>query len=137
LPLDSPYRTVYLPVLRASLPDLYDTFDFPDPCQLTGQRPVTTVATQALFFLNGDLAGDCAAQAAGRLLEEPGLDDAGRVQRVYLRILARPATPMEVQAALKLLKNLDPPAHERAPELYRWTALVSALFASGEFRYIL
>jgi hypothetical protein len=34
LPIDSRYRTVYLPVLRAHLPDEFTLFDFPDPCLL-------------------------------------------------------------------------------------------------------
>ncbi len=54
LSIESPYRTVYLPVLRSLVPPLYSTFDFPDPCQISGQREVTTVAPQALFFMNGE-----------------------------------------------------------------------------------
>ena len=44
LSIHSPYRTVYLPVLRSLLPEMYHTFDFPNPTQVKGQREVTTVA---------------------------------------------------------------------------------------------
>ena len=34
LGIASPYRTVYLPVLRSLLPEMYSTFDFPNPNQI-------------------------------------------------------------------------------------------------------
>ena len=48
----SKQRSVYLPVLRNALPELFEVFDFPDTSRVTGQRNVTTVATQSLFLLN-------------------------------------------------------------------------------------
>jgi hypothetical protein len=136
LPIDSPHRTVYLPVLRDHLPELYGTFDFPDPCQISGQREVTTVAPQALFFMNSDFVVDCASSAADRLLGEPAASEADRVRLAYHRLLSRPPASAEIDDALDLLDELRPPASERDPQLYRWTTLVQALLASGEFRYV-
>ncbi len=135
LPLDTPYRTVYLPVIRAGLPEEYATFDFPDPCLLQGQREVTTVAPQALFFLNSRLVVDCARQAARRLLREAKEEQDSRIERAYQMVLRRPPAADETAAALALVEGLEPPADEAGDE-YRWAALIQGLMASAEFRYV-
>lgn len=132
---DAPYRTVYLPVLRSLLPEEYSTFDFPDPHQIMGQREVTTVAPQALFFMNSDFVVECARGAAERLLKDESAD-AARVRLGYLRLLSREPSREEVTDAISLLRALQPPESSRSPEQYRWTALVQALMSSAEFRYV-
>lgn len=136
LRFDSGYRTVYLPVIRARLPEEFTTFDFPDPCLLQGQREVTTVAPQALFFLNSDFVVECARDTATRMLAAELSDDRARIDWIYRRCFARPAEASEVTGALQLIRDLQPAATERDPELYRWSALIQALFASAEFRYL-
>lgn len=137
LDTDAPYRTVYLPVLRSLMPELYSTFDFSDPCQIAGQREVTTVAPQALYFMNGGSVIACAQAAAEELLRPARSSDADRVATAYLRLLSRPATADEIDAALDLMNDLNPPASARDPRLHRWTTFVQALLASAEFRYLL
>jgi hypothetical protein len=137
LSVDAPYRTVYLPVLRALVPSLYTTFDFPDPCQISGQREVTTVAPQALFFMNGEFVHRCAADAAEQLLSERMSTDEQRVRMLYQRLFARGPDGEELADAIGFLERLEPPAGERNARHYRWTALVQALIAGGEFRYVL
>lgn len=135
LRFDSGYRTVYLPVIRAKLPEEFSTFDFPDPCLLQGQREVTTVAPQALFFLNSDFVSGCANDTAARMLDVTTTDKS-RVDWIYRRVFARPATPDEEAAAIKLVEDLQPGTNVRDADLYRWTTLIQALFASAEFRYL-
>jgi len=135
LPFHSSYRTVYLPVIRAKLPDEFTTFDFPDPCLLQGQREVTTVAPQALFFLNSPFVIDCANDTAERMLDITSTEQE-RVDWIYRRLFARPATAAEATAAIKLVRDLQPGANVRDEAVYRWSALVQALFASAEFRYL-
>src|SRR5262249_31232056 len=45
---ESRVRSVYLPVFRNALPQLFEAFDFADPSMPVGARPVSTVAPQAL-----------------------------------------------------------------------------------------
>ncbi len=135
LAVNAPYRTVYLPVLRSLLPEEYSTFDFPDPHQITGQREVTTVAPQALFFMNSDFVTESARGAAARLLKDESADSP-RVRLAYLRLLGREPDPDEVSDSLTLLRDLHPPASSRSPEQYRWTTLIQALMSSAEFRYV-
>lgn len=136
LRIDAPYRTVYLPVLRSLLPEEYSTFDFPDPHQIMGQREVTTVAPQALFFMNSDFVVECARGAAERLLKDDKHSDSARVRLAYLRLLNREPSPDEVADALSLLRDLRPPTNSRSPDQYRWTTLIQALMSSAEFRYV-
>ncbi len=65
-------RTVYVPVVRNFLPEMFETFDFPEPSETKGVRDVTTVPTQALFMMNSQFvieqATHAAAQSAQRQL---------------------------------------------------------------------
>ena len=134
--LDAPYRTIYLPVIRGGLAETYGTFDFPDPAQIKGDRETTTVAPQALYFLNDEFVVDCCRAAAERLLAAPGLDDVGRVRLAYVRLLGRTPTADEIEAVRGFVSSLRPDAAARDATTYRWTALVQALVASAEFRYL-
>ena len=53
---DSRRRSVYLPVVRSALYDVFQAFDFADPSVQNGRRDVTTVAPQALFMMNSAFA---------------------------------------------------------------------------------
>ncbi|MFM7151349.1 MAG: DUF1549 and DUF1553 domain-containing protein, partial [Gemmataceae bacterium] len=48
----SPRRSLYLPVVRNAVPDVFSLFDSADPNGVTPARNDTTVASQALFLLN-------------------------------------------------------------------------------------
>src|SRR5262245_3140738 len=120
LPIQSLCRTVYLPVLRDKLSEEYSLFDFPNPCLLQGQREVTTVAPQALFFMNGELVVQCARETAGRLLAEAGPSDADRAAWAYQRVLRRPPTAEETTDAISLVNGFD----RDLSTAYRWSALI-------------
>ena len=135
--VEAPYRTIYLPVLRTLLPEIYGVFDFPDPAQIMGRRDVTTVATQSLFLMNSAFVQRASYAAADRLLRETGLNETGRIRLAYLRLLTRQPDDSEIALAGSFLKGLKPPSNERNPELYRWAAFVQSLLAGGEFRYVL
>jgi Protein of unknown function (DUF1549)/Protein of unknown function (DUF1553) len=132
MPEDEPVRTIYLPVLRSMLPAMHELFDFPDPSQIKGQREVTTIASQSLFFMNNPLVEGAARSAATRLLADEPKGDSARVRLAFLRVLAREPRPDETADALAFLQSLNPDGDTR----YRWTAFVQSLLASAEFRYL-
>jgi hypothetical protein len=136
LPFDAPYRTIYLPVVRSGLAEEYGTFDFPDPCLLQGQREVTTVAPQALFFMNGDFVVRSSREAAEKLLAVELADDQARVAWVYDRALQRHPTPDEAAGAVNFIRRLQPDPNERNPDRYRWAVLIQSLVSTAEFRYL-
>ncbi len=121
-------RSVYLPVFRNALPEIFEAFDFADPSTVSGRRNASTVAPQALFMMNNPFVLEQAKQAATRLLAEAYPDDSARLTRAYRLALGRPPTGGERAAAAKFLAG-------RAPQ-DAWSLLVHALFASADFRYV-
>jgi len=92
-------RSIYLPVIRTAGYDVFQAFDFPDPCVACGNRSTTTVAPQALFMLNGEVVVSNAQKMGEWLVKQSG-DDAARVRSVYLRAFARSPNDAETKRAL-------------------------------------
>lgn len=115
LDVEDPWRTIYLPVVRDNLPELFSIFDFPGPTQIKGQRDVTTVAPQALFFMNNPMVAELSAAIADRLGNDVG--------EVYQELLGRDPSPEEKDDAEELKRSLG------------MDVLVQALIATAEFRY--
>ena len=61
-------RSIYLPVVRSALFEVFTAFDFADPSTLNGQRDQTTVAPQALFMMNSEFVLSQSRSLAERLL---------------------------------------------------------------------
>jgi hypothetical protein len=125
-----PRRSVYAPVFRNALPEIFEAFDFPSPSLVTGQRSASTTATQALFLMNHPFVRERAAAAARRLLAEPLDDGAARIDRAYRRALGRPPTAAECALALRHVHS----AHGVGDAEAAWADLFQALFGSLDFR---
>ena len=126
-------RSVYAPVFRNSLPELFEAFDFADPSVTTGTRNVSTVAPQALFLMNHPFVLEQSRKAAARLLAATDLDDAGRITRAYRLALGRPPADSERKLAEKYLTAA---ARDGKPAADAWAIFCQALFASMDFRYV-
>jgi hypothetical protein len=138
---DSRRRSLYLPVVRNNVYDVFQLFDFPDPAVPSGDRATTTVAPQALFVLNSNWAMKICDHLAESLLKEAGLDDAGRVRRLYLLAYAREAVDMEITKAITLVREVERAMQEREPELDRrrllaWSSLCQVIMSANEFVYV-
>ena len=129
-----PRRSVYVPVFRNSLPELFEVFDFANPSMVTGRRDVSTVAPQALFMMNHPFVRTQAGLTAKRLLSESQLEDANRVDYAYLLILGRNATAEEITTCLQFLKSVT--GTNEKGQVEAWTQMVQSLFSTIEFRYI-
>lgn len=131
------WRTVYLPVVRSRAQpgpaELRNLFDFVPPTEMTGKRPSTSVATQALFLLNGEFMKTHASKLADLALSDPGASDRERLSRLYLRVLNRTATPADLDRGEAFLRL--PPEDSKDPRRAAWTELCHALLSSNEFLY--
>jgi hypothetical protein len=116
-------RSVYVPVFRNALPEMFDAFDFADPSTVTGRRNASTVAPQALFMMNNPFAVEQAKHAAARLVAEKRADP---LKRAYGLTLGRSPSEGERAVAAKFLEK-NPGA---------WAAVFQSLFASADFRYV-
>ena len=119
------HRSVYVPVFRNALPEIFEVFDFADTSVATGRRESSTIAPQALYFMNSPIAKEHAAHAAARLASETP-DEAARIARAWRLTLGRAPSAKEVEIARRYVAK-DPKAG--------WAGLVQTLFASIEFRY--
>jgi hypothetical protein len=134
-------RSVYLPVLRGALYDVFQAFDFPDPAVLNGDRSTTTVASQALFLMNSQIVGQACEHLSEALLSDSHTSDHDRLQLACRRILGRPARPEELSAWGSFLGRYQSAASLAAesPERRRrlaWQGLCRALLSSNEFVYV-
>ncbi|HVW00002.1 MAG TPA: PSD1 and planctomycete cytochrome C domain-containing protein [Planctomycetaceae bacterium] len=136
---DSRRRSLYLPVIRNNLYDVFQLFDAPDASVLNGDRASTTVAPQALFMLNSDLMAQACEALADGLLASPG-DTAQRVDRLYLAAYGRPATPEEINRLQVLLTRFTQAADANKDETQRsrqaWSWLAQVVLAANEFVYL-
>ncbi|WP_145455332.1 PSD1 and planctomycete cytochrome C domain-containing protein [Gimesia panareensis] len=135
----SNYRSVYLPVVRDYVPELFDLFDFPSPSLVSGTRAVTNVPAQALYLRNSQFITDEAHHAAQRLLADKQLkNDAARVDLAMRRALGRTPTPEERTGALQLVQQVrqssDPKS--KTVEVDAWAAWFQTLFMTAEFRFL-
>jgi hypothetical protein len=138
---ESSRRSAYLPVLRGALHEMYRTFDFPDPAVSTGDRAVTTVATQALFMMNSPLVVASCSNLASKLLDVDRITQDDRIERACQSILGRPALPEELLEWSAFLERYersaistgqDPVASRRMA----WEGLCRVLLSSNEFLYV-
>ncbi|MFP6767053.1 MAG: DUF1553 domain-containing protein, partial [Planctomycetaceae bacterium] len=134
-------RSVYQPVVRSAVFDVFQAFDFADPSLPNGNRVTTTVAPQALFLMNSSLVADQSAALAVRFIASDP-DEAARLDTLYRHILGRRPTDVETGQASAFLssyrraagdddKNKDPGTFEQLA----WQALCRVLLSATEFVY--
>jgi cytochrome c553 len=136
---DSRRRSLYLPVVRNNVFELFGLLDFPDPAVSTGDRSTTVVASQALLMLNSEFVMQAAARLTDRLLAGPGGDDQ-RLVRLYTIAFGREPTDREREADRAFLLVLSE-AHSRGaadPDVWRtaWGTLCHVVLATNEFIYL-
>jgi hypothetical protein len=130
----APRRSVYVPVFRSSLPELFEVFDFANSSLVTGRRTLSTVAPQALFMMNHPFVRTQAKLAAERLLGDSQPKEEHRIDHAYLRILGRHATAAEIALSQEFLKSVIDTTKNGRVEA--WTQMVQSLFSTIDFRYV-
>lgn len=138
---DFPCRSVYLPVIRNDLPELFEIFDFADPHTTTGMRPNTTVPTQGLFMLNDEMVMDAARATALRIVRDcPSGDVEAQISRMYELILnvppSVPPSEAEVRVMADALARFRQRFESEQAELSSLALACHALFASSRFQFL-
>ena len=120
-------RSVYTPAFRNKRLELFETFDFGDINSPMGQRNVSTVAPQALFFLNHPFVVEQARAAAERTLALPENE---RLVSAFRRTLGRPPSRVELEKCHAFLES------KPSVSLEDWAEIHQALFGCLDFRYL-
>ena len=140
---ESTRRSVYLPIFRNTLPEVFEVFDFADPNIQQGKRNESTVASQALWLMNHPMILQQTEKAAGRLLAANGTNEE-KIELAFLETLGRLPTKIEFEITEQLLslsaeshsnpKNEPPAANDEM--LDRWTMVYQTLCQSVDFLYV-
>ena len=132
-------RSIYLPVIRNHVYDLFELFDFPNPNMMSGDRAATTIASQALFLMNSPLTLRVTKALAKRLLDEKKWKDPQRMERLYQLAYHRSPTAMENRRALAFVKQFAATGNcgdADKDQLMAWQALCQAVISANEFLYL-
>jgi hypothetical protein len=134
-------RSVYLPVVRSAVYEVFSAFDFADPSAMNGKRPSTTVAPQALFMMNSPIVLGRTRVLAEQLLSGAESDDDARVDAAYQRAYSRPPSPQEISRALQFVGHYQADLADQKVEpaearVRAWQALCRVILSSNEFMYV-
>jgi Protein of unknown function (DUF1553) len=128
---DSARRSVYEPVFRNTLPEIFEVFDFADPNSQRGQRSTSTVASQALMLMNHPWVNEQAHAAAKLLLSSDLPHDNARIEAAFVQVLGRNPSSAELAVAVDLITSI----HDNE-SVDSWAMLYQVLFQSLDFRYL-
>jgi hypothetical protein len=128
-------RSIYLAIRRNFLNPMFLAFDAPQPFSTVGRRSVSHVPAQALAMMNNALVLDQAGRWAAETLKAPGLDNAGRIERMYLAAFARSPSADELRMALVFVQA-DQRELGQADEQAAWRDLAHALLNTSEFLFV-
>ncbi|MBD3675125.1 MAG: DUF1553 domain-containing protein [Planctomycetaceae bacterium] len=133
-------RSVYLPVIRNDLPEIFQAFDFADPHVCTGMRPKTMVATQGLFMLNDPSVMDAANATAERLIStHPDASDSEFADAMYALLFQQPPTESERGELVEFFQSIEQQLQKEKAEVSKARVLsiaCHAMFASTRFQIL-
>ena len=113
--------------------------DTPEPLASVGQRPSTTIAPQALIFMNNPRVREYARGFALRITTDENKTTEACVRRGYLTAIARQPTDDELAASTAFVEqqmasyDAESTAHAR---LLAMTDLCQVLMSLSEFVYV-
>lgn len=126
-------RSLYHPVLRNSLPELFEAFDFADTSVSIGERARSTVAPQALIMMNHPWVV-ARAEATAKLISREFSSPELAVEHLHQACFGRSATSDEMSDCVKYLVGNQ--SSRNKLDSKRLASLVQSLFASLDFRYL-
>jgi cytochrome c553 len=126
----NPRRTLYHITIRSDRSGFGPLFDMADSTAPAEKRAVSTVAPQALFFLNHPFVLEQTRALAGRTWAQPTRDEAERIDFVYRLLFSRPAAPEEIKIGEDFL------ASRKGSVQTAWTEYLQILLCSNEFVFV-
>lgn len=131
-------RSVYLPIVRNSLPRALDVFDFAEPSLVVGERETSNTPDQALYMLNNAFVLEQSDALARQILKQAS-NRKGQATAAFYQILGREPTESERKATEYFFRNADQLGAGKNKDQANFQALsqlCQALMCSAEFRII-
>lgn len=130
-------RSVYLLMLRQSMPQSLSVFGLPDASAVAGPRDESVQAAQALYLLNHDFVLGQAVKLAA-LQRRAAAEPQSGVRWLFKRVLAREPGDHEMAQALDFLTEAQAALASSQGQLAAdpWAALSQVLLASSPWRYL-
>ena len=129
-------RSIYFMIKRSKLIPSMQIFDAPEPLVSAGDRPTTTIAPQALHFMNNNQVRECASAFAGQL---DAASTELAIRTAYLTALAREPTAGELADSVMFVeqqaKSYEADRIGNAPRL-ALTDFCQVLLSLNEFIYV-
>ncbi len=136
-------RSIYVQVRRSRPLGMLDTFDAPAMAPNCLSRNSSTVATQALMFMNSQFAVDYAGLIAQRVQTSAGADVNAQAKQAWALTYGREPTDEQIASSLAFLteqaqhyaKN-RPTGVKTEPQLLALGSFCQALISSNGFLYV-
>jgi hypothetical protein len=129
-------RSVYFMIKRSELIPTMMLFDWPEHLVSIGRRSTTTIAPQALMFMNSPQGRRVSESLLNQVSEWEG---EARLQQLFLRSYGRAPSAREASILLAFIDRQAASysnAQVNAPEQRAWVDLCQTLLSSSEFIYI-
>jgi mono/diheme cytochrome c family protein len=132
-------RSIYFMIKRSKLVPMMQLFDQPEPLVSVGDRPSTTIAPQALAFLNSPHVRTYAHNFAKRLLPTYEQSPADAIRQGYLSAISRSPDDEELSSSIAFLAAQEKSYATSGKPDSRELALADfcqVLFGLNEFIYV-
>ncbi len=132
-------RSIYFMIKRSKLIPFLQVFDTPEPLTSVGLRPSTTIAPQALIFMNNPQVRQYARSFARLISSDENESIESCVARAYMRAVGREPSDDELSAStLFVQQQLAAYQSESKPDarLLALTDLCQVLMSLSEFVYL-
>lgn len=127
-------RSIYFMIKRSRLVPMMQIFDQPEPLSSQGSRPSTTIAPQALLFMNNPQVVKWAGAFAASV---NGDDIDAAIGQIYLRALGRPASANELNQS-RVFVDEQADSYQDKPNSVQLALadLCQVVFGLNEFIYL-
>ena len=132
-------RSIFVEVQRRLPLNILATFDQPVMTPNCNKRTNTTVATQALWFMNDNESVEISETLAKSIMtESTGLEN--QLHQLFIKLFAKKPTPEELHTCMDYFhsqsKRLAKQNTKKNPDHLAMSSLCQALFASNRFLFV-
>jgi hypothetical protein len=132
-------RSIYFMIKRSRLIPMMQLFDSPEPLVSVGERPSTTIAPQALLFLNNPHVRSWATSFGRRLAQLAEHSSEAAIQNGYLTAIGRLPTAAELADSAAFLKSQTESYRQSGqarPQELAFADFAQVLMSLNEFVYV-